>query len=231
MMTTVAENYREVEDRLAAACAKAGRSRADVRLVAVSKYVPIERMQEAYALGIRDFGENHAQELREKQTFFEQGNCNPHFIGHLQTNKIKYVCGFVYLTESIDSPHLLQVMQARSEQLHIVSDILIQVNIGGELQKGGLPVAELGSFTDAALACPNLRLRGLMCVPPALPPEETRPYFARMRTLFEQLRQTYPQQAFDTLSMGMSHDYDVAVEEGATQVRVGTALFGQRDRK
>ena len=230
-MTDIELNVREVEERLTRACQRAHRARADVRLLAVSKYVPVERMREAYELGIRDFGENHAQELREKQTFFEQGSCHPHFIGHLQTNKIKYVCGFVCLTESIDSLHLLDAMQKRSRQLDIVSDILIQVNIGDESQKGGVPVDELESFTDAALACSSLRLRGLMCVPPALSPEQTRPYFARMRALFDSLRSAYPDASIDTLSMGMSHDYDVAAEEGATQVRVGTALFGQRGRK
>ena len=231
MMTQFEKNYEQVSERMLRACQAAGRRRDEVRLVAVSKYVPVERMQEAYTLGIRIFGENHAQELHEKQTFFEQEGCEPHFIGHLQTNKLKYVCGFASLMESVDSLHLAEAIQKRSETLGIVSDVLIQVNIGDETQKGGVAVSELERLREAVEACEHLRLRGLMCVPPALSPEKTRPYFARMRTLFETMQREDRSPWLDTLSMGMSHDYEVAIMEGATQVRVGSALFGARDHK
>ena len=188
-------------------------------------------MQEAYALGIRTFGENHAQAFREKQTFFEQAGCEAHFIGHLQTNKIKYVCGTARLIQSVDSPHLSDALQRKSCELGIVSDILLQVNIGDEAQKGGVAESDLGALAETVMACPNLRLRGLMCVPPALSPEEARPYFARMRERFARLASAYPAQPIDILSMGMSHDYAVAIAEGATMVRIGSALFGPRAQK
>ena len=131
----------------------------------------------------------------------------------------------------MDSPHLADALQRKSCELGIVSDILLQVNIGDEAQKGGVAESDLFSLSETVMACPNLRLRGLMCVPPALPPEETRPYFARMRVWFERLAQAYPASRIDTLSMGMSHDYAAAIAEGATMVRIGTALFGARAQK
>lgn len=231
MSISIAHNYAAVRERMERACARAGRSLSGVRLVAVSKYVPVERMQEIYDLGIRCFGENHAQALREKQTFFEQGGCAVHFIGHLQTNKLKYVCGDVALIESVDRPELVEALQKRSASIGILSDVLIQINVGDEPQKGGVAVKELDAFVQTVASRANLRLRGAMCVPPALPPEQTRPYFARMRELFERMRAAYPELPVDTLSMGMSHDFDVAIQEGATEVRVGSALFGARNQK
>ncbi len=231
MSMSVSHSYAAVRERVERACDRAGRSPLQVRLVAVSKYVPVARMQEAYELGIRFFGENHAQELHEKKTFFEQGGCNVHFIGHLQTNKLKYVCGDVALIESVDRPGLVAALQKRSASMGIVSDVLIQINVGDEPQKGGVAVKELDAFVQTVASCVNLRLRGAMCVPPALPPEQTRPYFAHMRELFDRIRAACPELPVDTLSMGMSHDFDVAIQEGATEVRVGSALFGARNQK
>lgn len=230
-MTDFAANYEEVETRIARACARSGRLRSEVTLVAVSKYVPVERMQEAYDLGVRVFGENHAQEVHQKQTFFEQPGVRVHFIGHLQTNKLKYVCGNVAMIESLDRPSLLTALQQKQCAIDAVTDVLIQVNIGNEEQKGGVALDALDAFAEEVRTCSHLRLRGLMCVPPALSPEETRPYFVKMRALFESMRERYSGQPFDTLSMGMSHDFEVAIMEGATEVRVGSALFGARDRK
>ena len=230
-MTDIARNIAEVREEIASACARAGRTPESVQLVAVSKYQTTERMAEAVAAGILAFGENHAQELNEKKTFFEQHGCKVHFIGQLQTNKIKYVCGFADLIESVDRQNLAQQLQQKAEARGSVQDILIQVNIGAEDQKGGVPDGDLDSFAESLAQNSHLRLRGLMCVPPAVEAEQTRAYFKKMRLHFEKLQARLDSQVFDTLSMGMSHDFTVAIEEGATQVRVGSRIFGARDRK
>jgi len=228
---SIRENIEKVNEEIAAACARSGRDESEVRLMAVSKYVETERILEAVEAGQRLFGENHAQELKEKKTFFEQHGCDVHFIGHLQTNKIKYVCGFAGMIESVDRENLAQLLQQRAMARATLQDILIQVNIGEEEQKGGITDVDLDYFAEMLAGMPNLRVRGLMCVPPDLEAEKTRLYFRRMRTLFDGMRDKRAFGAFDTLSMGMTHDFAVAVEEGATEVRVGTGIFGARDRK
>ena len=230
-MTDIARNIAQVREEMTAACHRAGRKPENVALVAVSKYQSVERMAEVVAAGILAFGENHAQELTEKKTFFEQQGCRVHFIGQLQTNKIKYVCGFADLIESVDRQNLAQQLEQKAAGIGVVQDVLIQVNIGAEDQKGGVPDEDLDSFAVVFMQYPHLRLRGLMCVPPAVNPEEARPYFQRMRTHFERLTKVFDPGVFDMLSMGMSHDYAVAIEEGATEVRVGSAIFGARDRQ
>lgn len=228
---SIADNISRVREELDRAAARAGRNAGEIRLVAVSKYQPTERMLEAAEAGIRVFGENHAQELNEKKTFFELHGCKVHFIGQLQTNKIKYVCGFAEMIESLDRQSLASQLNQKAEAREVVQDILIQVNIGAEEQKGGVTDGDLDYFADSLAQYPNLRLRGLMCVPPAGEAEQTRPYFRRMRTLYERLHSRLATDAFDTLSMGMSHDFAVAIEEGTTQIRVGTRIFGARDRQ
>ena len=230
-MTDIARNIAQVREEMTAACHRAGRKPENVALVAVSKYQSMERMAEVVAAGILAFGENHAQELTEKKTFFEQQGCRVHFIGQLQTNKIKYVCGFADLIESVDRQNLAQQLQQKAQARGIVQDILIQVNIGAEDQKGGVPDEDLDSFADSIASYPFLRLRGLMCVPPAVEAETARVYFKQMREHFQRLSERFDPKVFDTLSMGMSHDFSVAVEEGATQVRVGSRIFGARDKK
>ena len=229
-MMTIAQNILAVREEMANACARAGRPLDSVQLVAVSKYQDTERMAEAVEAGITTFGENHAQELTEKKTFFEQHGCTVHFIGQLQTNKIKYVCGFADLIESVDRENLATQLQQKAETRGIVQDVLIQVNIGAEDQKGGVPDEDLDSFAESFALCANLRLRGLMCVPPAVEAEQARAYFRKMRAHYDRLRAGRNPEVFDTLSMGMSHDFAVAIEEGATQVRVGSRIFGARDR-
>ena len=226
----IAENIALVREEIALSAARAGRTADEIKLIAVSKYQPTERMLEAFEAGIRDFGENHAQELNEKKTFFELHGCKVHFIGQLQTNKIKYVCGFADLIESVDRQTLASQLEQKAASREVVQDILIQVNIGAEEQKGGVTDGDLDCFADLIQESPHLRLRGLMCVPPALEAEQARPYFRRMRERFDGLQQRFGRETFDTLSMGMSHDFSVAIEEGATQVRVGTRIFGARDR-
>ena len=230
-MTSIAQNIAEVKAEMAEACARVGRKPESVLLIAVSKYQSMDRIAEVVAAGVTTFGENHAQELTEKKTFFEQQGCRVHFIGQLQTNKIKYVCGFADLIESVDRQNLAQQLQQKAQARGIVQDILIQVNIGAEDQKGGVPDEDLDSFAESLAEHPNLRLRGLMCVPPAVEAEQARAYFRKMRLHFEKLQAHSDPGIFDTLSMGMSHDFTVAIEEGATQVRVGSRIFGARDKK
>lgn len=227
-MSSIRENVEIVREGIADACRSAGRPIESVRLLAVTKYVDVSRIGEAFDAGVTAAGENRVQELREKLTFFEQRGAEVHFIGQLQTNKIKYVCGQAKLVQSVDRKELLDGIARRAAQLDIVQDILLQVNIGDEPQKGGIPLAGLPEFAEEAAACPHLSVRGLMCVPPAVFGEEVRPYFRRMKETFEGLRTAYPALPLDTLSMGMSHDYQIAVQEGATMVRVGSALFGAR---
>ena len=229
-MTSISENINTVREEMANACARAGRPQQSVQLVVVSKYQSTERMAEVVAAGVYAFGENHAQELTEKKTFFEQQGCRVHFIGQLQTNKIKYVCGFADLIESVDRENLAQQLEQKAAGMGVVQDVLIQVNIGAEDQKGGVPDGDLDSFAETFTRYAHLRLRGLMCVPPAVTAEQARPYFQKMRAHYERLIRRFDPTVFDTLSMGMSHDYAVAIEQGASEVRVGSAIFGARER-
>ena len=228
---SIAENIAEVRESIENSCLRAGRDPHEVLLLAVSKYVDTERIGEAVAAGQKAFGENHAQEIREKLTFFKQHLCQVHFIGQLQTNKIKYVCGETDLIHSVDRFPLAEQISRRAVVKGCVQDILIQVNIGDEPQKGGVDADDLLQLVEQSASLEALRIRGLMCVPPDCGHDEVRAYFRKMRSLFERTAAAFPELPIDTLSMGMSHDYDVAVEEGATIVRVGTAIFGARDRK
>ena len=220
---------QEVRARMARACAIAGRREEDVRLIAVTKFVEPARIAHALEAGVRDAGENRAQEFSEKLTFFEQHGCRAHFIGQLQTNKIKYVCGAAALIHSVDRLPLAQQLQRRAEALGVVQEVLLQVNVGAEAQKGGVAVDEALRLLDETAAMANLRVRGFMCVPPALPePDAVRPYFAALRGLLEQAKAGHPELPLTELSMGMTHDFEAAILEGATMVRIGTGIFGAR---
>ena len=223
---TIAENVEAVRSSIADAALRAGRSVGEIRLMAVTKYVPIDRIALAADAGITLIGENRAQEFTEKLTFYKQRNLEAHFIGQLQTNKVKYICGSADMIQSVDRPALLEAVARRAAARGVVQPILFEVNIGNEPQKGGFDPNDLDAYVEAAQGLAGVRLCGLMCVPPAGEPESARPYFRQMRMLFEQLRRSVP--SVDTLSMGMSHDYPIAIEEGATIVRVGTAIFGAR---
>jgi len=225
---TIRENIETVRENMARACQRAGRRIDEVTLIAVTKYVETARIAEAVAAGVTDVGENRAQEFTEKLTFYEQNRLRAHFIGQLQTNKVKYICGKADLIQSVDREPLLDAITAYAAKHQLRQDILIEVNIGREAQKGGVLPEELDRLVERIAAQDSVRLRGLMCVPPATDRDTVRPYFAQMRQRFEQLKRDCPSLPIDTLSMGMSHDYDVAIEEGATVVRVGTAIFGPR---
>ena len=228
-METIKDRLERVQESMALALQRAGRKTNEVRLCAVTKFVSVERIGEAVDAGVSLIGENRAQEFSEKLTFYKQRNLEAHFIGQLQTNKVKYICGNADMIQSVDRSPLLTAVESRAARMNVTQSILVQVNIGNEPQKGGIAPDALDAFYDEVSACPHVRLCGLMCVPPAGEPESTRPYFRTMRGLFEAAKQRF--RSVDTLSMGMSHDYPVAIEEGATLVRVGTAIFGARSQQ
>ena len=227
---SIAENITEVRENMAAACRKTGRSVDDVQLIAVTKYVDTDRIREAFACGLKTVGENHAQEVRDKLTFYKQHGAELHFIGQLQSNKVKYIIGNVRLIQSVDREKLLLDIDAHAKKLDIVQSILLQVNIGDEAQKGGAAVEDVPYLLELACGLKNVRVEGFMCVPPDVEPEAARPYFARLYELRQKLRPMFPEQPLRELSMGMSHDYPQAILEGATMVRVGTAIFGKRNK-
>lgn len=229
------------------ACERSGRPLSAVRLVAVSKHQPVAAIAAALRVGQCDFGENYAQELRDKihalaadnRLTSEVAQLRWHFIGPLQRNKVNLVVGRVALLHTVDSQGLIEAIAARVDRLRqadpsaaqLAQDCLLQVNVGDEAQKAGCSPAQLPALLDAiAQQEGRLRCVGLMCIPPAAPdPETVRPFFARLRQLREQQAViARPFVDLRELSMGMSHDYEVAIAEGATLIRVGTALFGPR---
>ena len=227
---SIAENIAEVRENMEAACVQTGRSLDDVKLIAVTKYVEEARIAEAFACGLMTVGENHAQDVRDKLTFYKQYGAELHFIGQLQSNKVKYIIGHARLVQSADREKLLLDMDAQAKKLDVIQPVLLQVNIGGEAQKGGAAIQDVPYLLELACGLKHLKVEGLMCVPPDVDAEAARPYFARLYELKEKLRPKYPEQPLRELSMGMSHDYPQAILEGATMVRVGTAIFGKRNK-
>jgi PLP dependent protein len=228
-MGTVAENLSAVKERIAKAAVRVGREPETITLVAVSKTMPAERIREAIDAGQRVFGENRVQEAQAKVEVLGH-EVRWHLIGHLQRNKVKVACDLFGLIESVDSLPLAQAVDARAAQHGIIMPILLQVHIGDETTKSGIAATEALALVQQVALLPHVSVRGLMCVPPAVEvPDHARPYFAQLRTLAEQIaRQQIPNVSMAELSMGMSHDFEVAIEEGATMVRVGSAIFGPR---
>ncbi len=219
-VTDVAANLRAVRERIERACERARRDPAGVRLVAVSKTKPVEAIRAALDAGQREFGENYAQELAAKFEAFAPADPAPrwHFIGALQSNKAKLVAGRAAVVHTVDRLSLASELARRAGEK--VQDILLEVNLAAEPQKGGALVADLPALLTAVRALPALRPLGLMCIPPA--GQDSRPHFQRLRALRDELG------AGPELSMGMSDDFEAAIEEGATIVRVGSAIFGAR---
>lgn len=226
---SIRENYLEICQNIADAAKQAGRRAEDITLVAVSKFVDEERIRLAHEAGANVFGESRAQELGEKMPMFEEFGADVHFIGQLQTNKVKYVIGNASLIQSVDRLELAKEISRLAVKAGITQDVLAEVNIGGEAQKGGIAPDELKDLISIISELPGIRVKGLMCVPPAVGEEEARRYFASMRRLFEDIASAgIPGVDMRELSMGMSGDYKSAIKEGATMVRVGTAIFGAR---
>jgi PLP dependent protein len=234
----IAANLRDVRERMERALRACNRSPDSVTLLGVSKTVVPEDIVAALAAGQMNFGENYGQEFRDKHAAVAQrlqtatGLPAPrwHFIGPLQSNKVKYVTGKVVLVHSVGSPDVLAAIQAKAAALGVIQDCLIQVNVAGEVQKSGIAPAALPAILDSFAKLNHVRCKGLMVIPPYDEnPELSRPHFVALRRLQENERtQARPNVALDHLSMGMSHDLEVAIAEGATIVRVGTAVFGER---
>jgi len=223
-------NLNTVNARIAVAATAAGRVTTDVRLVAVSKKFGPEHVEAAVAAGLQDLGENKVQEALQKQAATGALRVNWHLIGHLQSNKARKAAEAFDWIHSVDSVDLLRRLDRAAADCGRSPQLLIQVDLADEATKHGAPEAEVRRILDAATTCRWVEVRGLMILPPwSQNPEVTRPYFRRLRQLRDELRAAGPDRSrLDQLSMGMSHDLEVAVEEGATMVRVGTALFGPR---
>lgn len=227
----MAEAVAKIRETMAAAAKAAGRDPAEVRLCAACKTRTVEEVRYSADLPIDLFGENHVQELVEKTDANAYNGKPGHFIGHLQTNKVNKVVGRAALIQSVDSTRLLDKIDAAAARLGLVQDILVEINIGEEASKSGVDADSLFPLLEAAAAREHIRLRGLMAIPPADADDtETRRFFAQMRELLARAdAQHYDRAQMDILSMGMSHDYAAAIAEGATIVRVGTAIYGARD--
>ena len=227
---SVTQNLQDVEARVAAACRRAGRAREDVTLIAVSKTKPIDMLEEVYAAGTRDFGENKVQEMMDKYEILPK-DIRWHMIGHLQRNKVKYLIGKTELIHSVDSLRLAQEISRQSVKHGVTTDILIEVNVAGEESKFGTGCEEAVDLVEAAALLPGIRILGLMTIAPYVDdPEDNRLYFKELKKLSVDIaRKNIDNVRVDILSMGMTGDFEVAIEEGATHVRVGTGIFGERN--
>lgn len=226
----VAENLKEIEERICAACRRAGRERSEITLIAVSKTKPVSLIREAMAAGICHFGENKVQELTDKIEEIQEP-LQWHMIGHLQRNKVKYIVGKTALIHSVDSLRLAEQISKEAVKKAVCCDILMEINIAGEESKFGIIPQEASEFAREVAKLPGIRLRGLMTVAPFVEnPEKNRIYFQNMQKLVVDIRnKNIDNVTMDILSMGMTGDFEVAVEEGATMVRIGTGIFGERD--
>lgn len=227
---SVCENYRAVEEKVANACKRAGRSREDVTLIAVSKTKPVSMIEELLPLGVRDFGENKVQELTAKEEVLPK-DIRWHMIGHLQRNKVKYVIDKSCMIHSVDSLRLAQEISKEAVKHALVMPVLIEVNVAGEESKFGVSVEEAPSLVEEVSKLPGIQVNGLMTIAPYVEdPEENRYVFRNLRKLSVDIREkNFDNVTMNVLSMGMTGDYEVAIEEGATHVRVGTGIFGERN--
>jgi pyridoxal phosphate enzyme (YggS family) len=227
----IASNLAEIRERIARSAARAGRAVEDITLVAVSKTFPPEAIRSTFELGLRQFGENRVQEWESKRAAVADLDATWHLIGHLQSNKARRAASLFNRVDSVDSLALAQKLDAAAASEAKRLQVLIEVHQGGEETKSGVPEADLPALAENIVQLQNLELLGLMTIPPYFDkPEQVRPYFQKLRTLRDQvcLQIGMP---LNALSMGMSHDFEIAIEEGATEIRVGTALFGERSKK
>ena len=223
----VAENYAEVEKRVAAACERVGRNRDEVTLIAVSKTKPIEMLKEAYSAGAINFGENKVQELCDKYELMPEVKW--HMIGHLQRNKVKYIVDKVELIHSVDSLRLAEEISKEAVKKNVDVDILVEVNVANEETKFGVSSEETIALVEDIAKLPNIHIKGLMTIAPYVV-EENREFFHKIKDLSVDIdMQNIDNVSMGILSMGMTGDYEVAIEEGSTMVRVGTGIFGERN--
>ncbi len=225
----IAKSIKEIQDRIYLAATRAERDPTAIRIVAVTKTVNPERIIEAYRAGIDTFGESYAQELRDKYEIVDRalaGKIKWHFVGRIQRNKAKYIVGKVDLIHSLDNIKVADEINRRAEKLGINVHALVELNAGEE-SKGGVEFSNVGEFLKNLTGLRNIEIEGLMIMAPySDEPEKARPYFRKLRLLRDELKEDFPK--MDHLSMGMSADFEIAVEEGSTIVRIGTAIFGPR---
>ena len=228
----IQNNLRTVEENISAACKRSGRERDDVTLIAVSKTKPVEMLREAYDLGCRDFGENKVQELVDKYDKMPE-DVRWHMIGHLQRNKVKYIVDKVYMIHSVDSLRLAEEISKEAVKKNVTVSILVEVNVAGEESKFGITAEEAATLVENIAQLPNIVVKGLMTIAPYVEDsEENRLYFAKLKQIYVDIIHKNIDNVFmEELSMGMTGDYEVAIEEGATYVRVGTGIFGERQYK
>lgn len=226
----IEQNLMQIEENICQACKKTGRARKDVTLIAVSKTKPVSMLQEAYDLGIREFGENKVQEMCDKMEMLPE-DIHWHMIGHLQTNKVKYIVGKTALIHSVDSLHLAEEIEKQAAKKNVTVSILLEVNIAEEESKFGMHKEDAVELVKQIAKLPHIRIQGLMTIAPFVEnPEDNRAYFRQIRQLSVDIReQNIDNVNMDVLSFGMTGDYMVAIEEGATMVRVGTGIFGERN--
>lgn len=226
----IKDNILNINQKIADACKNAGRDTSEVSLITVSKTKPLEQLKEAYAAGSRDFGENKVQEMLDKIPQMPS-NVRWHMIGHLQRNKVKYIVDKVYMIHSVDSLRLAEEISKEAVKKQVTVKILLEVNVAGEDSKFGTTCEEVCALTAMIAALPGISIQGLMTIAPYVEnPEENRKYFRKLKQLsVDIMSKNIDNVCMNVLSMGMTGDYVVAVEEGATYVRVGTAIFGERD--
>ena len=228
----MAANIDHVRSIIAESALRAGRAPGEVTLVAVSKTMPVELVQMAYNLGVTDFGENRVQEALPKIAEFHPQGLHWHMIGHLQSNKAGKVVSPFYCVHSVDSLHLAQALSRHAGEQEKVLSVLLQINMSGEASKEGMSLAEAIESARQIVALPHIQVDGLMTIAPLVEdPEQVRPVFRELRLLRDRLRTDIPQSSWPHLSMGMTGDYSIAIEEGATIVRIGRAIFGERQKK
>lgn len=229
MNKSIAANINEIKERIALAAARAGRDPGEIKLMAVTKTVAAERVKEAIDAGLTLFGENYVQEAKEKIAALGK-NVQWHMIGHLQTNKAKHAVHLFNCVQSVDRMELVQELDKRAGLLGYKIDVLIEVNVSGEQTKSGIAVPETINLVKKVSALENISVRGLMTMPPFSDnPEDSRPYFRALKEISRQISEArIPRVMMGELSMGMTDDFEVAIEEGATIVRIGRAIFGQR---
>ena len=229
-MSMVVENLAEVETHICEACARAGRSRDEVTLIAVSKTKPVSMIEELLPGGTRDFGENKVQELVDKYEVLPK-DIHWHLIGHLQRNKVKYVVDKACLIHSVDSMRLAETISEEGVKKGVTVPVLIEVNVAGEESKFGVTLEETEGLVREIAKLPSIQIKGLMTIAPYVEdPEENRVHFSRLKQLSVDIKnKNIDNVSMDVLSMGMTGDYQVAIEEGATMVRVGTGIFGERN--
>ena len=226
----IQENIKLVQKNIEKACDRSGRTLQEVTLIAVSKTKPVSALEEAYQCGMRDFGENKVQELVEKAEVLPK-DIRWHMIGHLQRNKVKYIVDKVHLIHSVDSLRLAEEISKEACKKNVTVDILVEVNVAKEETKFGSTMEEASELVSQIAALSGIRVKGLMTIAPFVEdPEENRKYFAKLKQLAVDIeRKNIDNVSMHGLSMGMTGDYEVAVEEGASYVRVGTGIFGERD--